>query len=138
MAGGLFQVEVVSPERPLFRGEAGSVVAEAHDGEVGLLHGHAPMVALLGTGVVRISYAGLHAGGERFAIRGGFLQVLGTDVKLLVTQAIREEDVDGAKAKAALEKVLEDLRHPATDDDYARLLDERRWYESQIRLASKG
>jgi F-type H+-transporting ATPase subunit epsilon len=136
--GGLFRVEVVSPERPLFRGEAGSIVAEAHDGEMGVLPGHAPMVSLLGTGVVRVAYAGLKEGSERFAIRGGFLQVLGKDVRLLVTQAVKAEDVDAAKARASLEKVVGDLQHPKDDADYARLLDDRRWYEAQIRIAARA
>ena len=138
MSGHLFEVELVSPERPLFRGEAGAVVAEGHDGQVGLLPGHAPLVSLLGTGVVRVHYAGLKEGDERFAVRGGFLQVLGRKVTLLVTDAVRAAEVDAGKAKAALETTLASLQHPKTDADYARLLDERRWWEAQIRIAAKA
>ena len=132
MAGSSFQVEIVSPERPLYRGEASAVTAESHDGEVGILPGHAPMVALLGTGIVAVR-AG--ASPERMAIRGGFLQVLGRKVTLLVTKAARREDVDAGRTKAELEKTLEGLRHPKSDDEFARLLDERRWLESQLKLA---
>ena len=133
MTASGFQVEIVSPERPLFRGEAAALVAESHDGELGILPGHAPMVALLGTGIVGVRAAGAP---ERFAIRGGFLQVLAGKVTLLVTQAARKEDVDPAKAKAALAKTLEALGHPKGDEDFARLLDERRWFEAQLRLAA--
>lgn len=136
MAEALFQVEIVSPERPLFRGEAGSVVAEGHDGEVGIKAGHAALMSLLGTGVVSVAVAGLHEGTERFAIRGGFLQVLGKKVTLLVTQAIKAGDVDRAKSSAALEKTVADLQHPKSDEDYARLLDDRRWFEAQLKLAA--
>jgi F-type H+-transporting ATPase subunit epsilon len=135
VADSLFQVELVSPERPLFRGEAGSVVAEGHDGQIGLLPGHAGMVSLLGTGVLRVHYAGLKEGDERFAVRGGFLQVLGRKVTLLVTDAIRAAEVDVAKATAALERTLEGLRHPKSDAEFERLLDERRWFETQLRIA---
>jgi len=137
LAGALFQVELVSPERPLFRGEASALTAEAHDGEVGILPRHAPMVALLGSGVVRVRTAGLREGTETFAIRGGFLQVLGGKATLLVTQAIGAADVDRARAAAAREKVLADLRHPKDDAAYASLLDERRWLEAQIRIAPR-
>lgn len=137
MAGSLFEVELVSPERPLFRGEAGAVVAEGHDGQLGLLPGHAPLVSLLGTGVVRVHYAGMKEGDERFAVRGGFLQVLGRRVTLLVTDAVRAGEVDAGKAKAALETTLAALRHPKTDAEYGRLLDERRWWEAQIRIAAR-
>jgi F-type H+-transporting ATPase subunit epsilon len=138
VAGGLFQVEIVSPERPLFRGEAGSLVAEGHDGEVGIKAGHAPLMALLGTGVVTVAFAGLREGTERFAIRGGFLQVLGKKVTLLVTQAIKAEDVDRAKASGALEKAVADLQHPESDAEFERLLDERRWWEAQLKVAGSA
>jgi F-type H+-transporting ATPase subunit epsilon len=135
LAGALFQVEIVSPARPIFRGEAQSVVAEGHDGEMGILPGHAPLVALLGTGIVRVATAGLHEGAERFAIHGGFLQVLGRKTTLLVTQAVKAGEVDRAKAQASLEKTVQALQHPKDDADYARLLDERRWWEAQLKLA---
>jgi F-type H+-transporting ATPase subunit epsilon len=131
-----FQVEIVSPERPLFRGAADAVVAESHDGEVGILPGHAPMVALLGTGIVRVRTTAGGSKGEGFAIRGGFLQVLAGKVTLLVTQAARREDVDPAKAKAALAKAIEALAHPKSDEEFARLLDERRWWETQLQLSA--
>ncbi len=137
MPDSLFQIEVVSPARPLFKGEAGSVVAEAYDGEIGVLPGHAPLVTMLGTGVVTVKYAGLRKGEERFAVRGGFLQVLGRKVTLLVTEARRAEDVDAPKVKAALDGVMETLHHPPSDAEYERLLDERRWLQSQLKIAAK-
>jgi len=133
MAGEPFHVEVVSPERPLLAGDAEGLVVEAHDGEMGIRPGHASMVSLLGTGIVRV--AGMGDKGGRFAIRGGFLQVCGSKVSLLVTEAVRENEVDPEKARAELERVKGDLRHPPSDEAFARLLDERRWYESQIRIA---
>ncbi len=136
MAESLFQVEVVGPEKPLFKGEAGSLVAEAFDGEMGIQPGHAPLVTMLGTGVVRVNYAGLKPGEEMFAIRGGFLQVLGNRITLLVTEARRAEDVDAPKTKAALDAVVASLQHPPSDAEYERLLDERRWLESQLKVAA--
>ena len=44
----MLKVSVISPEAVLFVGETDSVVAPAYDGEVGILTGHAPMMALLG------------------------------------------------------------------------------------------
>jgi len=134
VAESALQVELVSPARPLFRGPAAAVVAEAHDGEMGILPGHAPLVALLGTGVVRVRTPG-GGGTEAFAVRGGFVQVLGGRVSLVVTQAVAASDVDRAAAEAALAKAVEGLAHPRGDDEFARLLDERRWCEAQIRIA---
>ena len=48
------KVSVISPERTLFDGSVESLVAPAFDGEVGILPGHAPMLTLLGKGVLRL------------------------------------------------------------------------------------
>jgi F-type H+-transporting ATPase subunit epsilon len=75
---------IISPERVLFEGEVTSVVAPAFDGEVGILARHAPMVALLGTGVLRLEAIG--GGPRRFKVSGGFLQVA-DDVVRVVTES---------------------------------------------------
>ena len=74
------KVSVISPEASLFEGDAESVVVPAYDGEVGILTGHAPMMTLLGKGNLRIDAAG---GARRFAIEGGFLQVINNQVRVV-------------------------------------------------------
>ncbi len=74
-------VQVISPERVLFEGTASSVTAPAHDGEVGILPSHAPLMTLLGTGELRLG------GGERFNVRGGFLQVADNTVRVVTEWA---------------------------------------------------
>jgi F-type H+-transporting ATPase subunit epsilon len=77
----VLKVSVISPEASLFEGEAESVVAPAFDGEVGILTGHAPMMTLLGKGELQVmSGAG---GPRRFAIEGGFLQVVNNQVRVV-------------------------------------------------------
>ena len=78
------RVAVISPERTVFEGEADMVVAPAWDGEVGVLRGHAPMLALLGEGELRVRTP---AGEQRFRVRGGFLQVADDVVTVLSEQA---------------------------------------------------
>ncbi|HYC51499.1 MAG TPA: ATP synthase F1 subunit epsilon [Gemmatimonadaceae bacterium] len=73
-------MSVISPEASLFEGDAESVVVPAYDGEVGILTGHAPMMTLLGKGQLRIDAAG---GARRFAIEGGFLQVINNQVRVV-------------------------------------------------------
>ena len=67
-------VTVISPERAVFDGEATSVVAPAYDGLVGILPRHAPLMTLLGDGVLTVQ-----RGSEtsRYRVSGGFLQVVG-------------------------------------------------------------
>ena len=80
----VLNVSVISPERVLFEGGARSVVAPAYDGEVGILPSHAPMMAVLGRGVLRVDGAG---GALRFQVEGGFLQVVDNQVRVVTERA---------------------------------------------------
>jgi F-type H+-transporting ATPase subunit epsilon len=80
----VLKVSVISPEAVLFEGDAEMVVAPAFDGEVGILTGHAPMVTLLGRGVLRV---GGGSGGRRFEVDGGFLQVADNLVRVVTERA---------------------------------------------------
>jgi F-type H+-transporting ATPase subunit epsilon len=78
----MLKVSVISPEAVLFEGETDSVVAPAFDGEVGILTGHAPLMALLGNGQLRLGSAGKH-----FTVSGGFMQVLNDQVRVVTEKA---------------------------------------------------
>jgi F-type H+-transporting ATPase subunit epsilon len=78
------RVTVVSPERQLFEGDATAVVAPAYDGEVGILPRHAPFLTLLGQGTLVIRHG---AEAQRFVVAGGFAQVAGNRVRVVVEQA---------------------------------------------------
>jgi F-type H+-transporting ATPase subunit epsilon len=79
----MLKVSVISPEAVLFQGETDSIVAPAYDGEIGILTGHAPLMALLGEGQLRLGTGS----GTRFNISGGFMQVLNNDVRVVTEKA---------------------------------------------------
>ncbi|GAC1411634.1 MAG: hypothetical protein NVSMB53_07540 [Gemmatimonadaceae bacterium] len=79
----MLKVSVISPEAVLFEGETDSVVAPAYDGEVGILTGHAPLMALLGEGLLRLGGGSARS----FKVSGGFMQVLNNDVRVVTEQA---------------------------------------------------
>jgi F-type H+-transporting ATPase subunit epsilon len=78
------RVSVITPESTAFEGEADQVVAPAWDGEMGILPGHAPMMALLGEGRLRVTSGG---GTSTFRIARGFLQVADDAVSILTEEA---------------------------------------------------
>ena len=80
----MLKISVISPEATLFEGEASSVTAPAFDGEVGILKDHAPMVTTLGKGVLTIG-----DGVARFAVEGGFLQVVDNVVRVVTEKAAK-------------------------------------------------
>jgi F-type H+-transporting ATPase subunit epsilon len=85
-------VSIISPEAAVFDGEADSVVAPAFDGDVGILANHAPLMTVLGTGVLTVKAGGV---ARRFHVQGGFLQVVKNSVRVLAEQV--QGDADAAK-----------------------------------------
>ena len=83
---GALRVTVLSPEQTVYQGPADGVVVPAFDGEVGILTGHAPIMTLLGRGVLRLSGAA-GAAGARFQVEGGFLQVVDNQVRVVTERA---------------------------------------------------
>jgi F-type H+-transporting ATPase subunit epsilon len=73
-------VTVISPEASMFDGEADAVIAPAFDGQVGILANHAPFMTLLGQGTLSVRRTD---GTSRFAVRGGFLQVVDNRVRVV-------------------------------------------------------
>ena len=83
-ATGALHVVVMSPETTVFEGGAEGVVIPAWDGEVGILRGHAPLMAILGSGEVRITTGGRV---QKFQVDGGFAQVVENVVTVLSEKA---------------------------------------------------
>lgn len=104
------QVELVSPERILYSGEADMVIARSAGGEIAFLTGHAPFVGTLGIGrvVVRAS----DGTSVVAAVHGGFVEVKDDRVTILSDVAELADQIDVARAREALSR--------AGDDDEAR------------------
>jgi F-type H+-transporting ATPase subunit epsilon len=99
------EVELVTPERVLFSGEAEFVVLRADGGEIMFLPHHADFVGAVDICVVRIAVAeGEGEGGElRAAMAGGFVHVADNKVTVLAGIAELADDIDVARARRALE-----------------------------------
>ena len=82
--GAALRVSVITPEATIYEGEAEQVVAPAYNGSLGILRGHAPLMALLGTGTLRIDQGGRQ---QRYTVSGGFLQVVDNTVTVLSEHA---------------------------------------------------
>ncbi len=78
-------VRVVSPDKVVFEGESSSIVAPAWDGQVGIMPGHAPMLALLGSGKLNVDQPG--GGSDSFHVAGGVLKVERNTVTVLTEYA---------------------------------------------------
>jgi|SRR5664279_1883452 len=97
------QVDLVSVERAIWSGEATAVFARTAAGELGILPGHTALLGALEPGwLVRIDRAG--ADSLRVAVHGGFLSVRKDGVSVLAEMAETADEIDVARARAALER----------------------------------
>lgn len=93
-------VAVVSAERLLWQGAARSIVAKTPEGEIGILPGHEPVLALLVESPLRIETME----GEKVlvAVHGGFFAVDSNRVQVIAETAELAREIDVERAKAAL------------------------------------
>jgi F-type H+-transporting ATPase subunit epsilon len=115
-------VELLMPDRSLWSGEAGMVIAKTIDGDVGILTGRAPLFGILSPGsLVRIEPAG--AGDEgtgtevRAAVRDGFLSVSDDRVSILASSGTLAGDVDVPSAHADLDAATAEAGSPAAAEE---------------------
>jgi F-type H+-transporting ATPase subunit epsilon len=103
------QVELVSPEKVVFSGEATQVITRTlGGGEIAFLPGHAPFVGALTENHTRITLA--DGGQLDVAVHGGFVQVGNNKVSILSDIAELADDIDRPRAMAAAERAEASLR----------------------------
>lgn len=113
-------VDIVSAETQIFSGKAEMVIAPAVNGELGILPFHAPLLARLKPGMVRIVVGGDTR--ESVFVSGGFIEVQPHVVTILADTAQRSRDLDEAAARAAKERIEREIDgHRLAPADYARL-----------------
>ena len=133
MAG--LQVHLVTPEREVWSGEADFVTARGVDGDLGVLPGHAPLLAALAVGPVFID-----AGGSRTAVAvdGGFLHVAHEDdvtrVDILAEHALLSEELGQDDAESR-ERRADELR---SEDRLDEAREERAKAAVRRRVAENG
>lgn len=90
------RLSIVTPMRAFVETSADSVVAPGSEGELGVLPGHAPVLATLKPGVVRYSEGGRTS---RVAIGGGLVEVTQERVTVLAPTAESPDQIDPAEAE---------------------------------------
>jgi F-type H+-transporting ATPase subunit epsilon len=100
-------VELLTPDRSLWSGEADMVIAKTIDGDIGVQSGHSPVFGILSPGsLVRIrEVPGDENPGDvvRCAVRDGFLSVTADRVSILTSVGELSGEVDVPAARADLE-----------------------------------
>ena len=127
-------VDIVSAEREIYSGRAELVAAMLAEGEIGILPRHAPLLARLKPGEVRVKTPTEELA---FYVSGGLLEVQPHVVTVLADTAVRARDLDEAAALKAKERAEEALRNRQVDIDYAKAQAELAEAIAQLRAIQK-
>lgn len=111
------RLDIVTPERIVYSEDVNMVIARATDGDLGVLPGHAPLVAGLAIWPLRILQ---DEGERRISICGGFIEVRPDKVTILASCAELPEEIDVKRAEAARARAEGRIKEARPDIDMAR------------------
>ncbi|MCX6117916.1 MAG: ATP synthase F1 subunit epsilon [Proteobacteria bacterium] len=115
-------LEILSPEKILFRGAAKSVMMPGKLGYMTILPGHTDLIAELDVGILEFLPVDSNQS-QKYFVAGGFGEVKGGVVRVLVDVVEKISDINKDRAKSAEKRALERLEGKSNDEiDYARAL----------------
>jgi F-type H+-transporting ATPase subunit epsilon len=132
-------VSLVTPDGPVFEGEAEMLIVPGADGEIGVLARHAPLVAMLKAGSTRVH---IRRDGEvrEFATGPGFFKVEQDRALALVDDAVDTKEIDDERARDQLETAkaeLEQVERGESDADRWQLEQRIKHAENQLTVVGR-
>jgi F-type H+-transporting ATPase subunit epsilon len=127
------QVRLVTPDRVLIDQDADAVELPSKSGYMEVLYGHAPLLAELGVGEVRLH--GGPGGDQTYFVVWGFVEVLPDRVTILAQNAIKPEEIDAGAAQQELERGQK-LWNEAGEDAEKYAQANEVIHEAEVKLAS--
>lgn len=113
---------IVTRERKIIDAQVDEVILPASDGEIGVLPGHTPLLAMLGIGMIRYRQGTtLH----RLVISWGFAEVLPDRVIVLAERGFLPTEVDRATAEQERIKAEREIADLSSNDPEFALVEAR-------------
>ena len=117
MADNTFNLQIISPTRIFFDGDATMVEMKTTEGEIGVLAGHIPLTAILEPGVLKIHQAD---GIKEAALHDGFVEIQKTKVTVLAESCEWPDEIDVKRAEEAKERAEKRIHSEREDVDMFR------------------
>jgi F-type H+-transporting ATPase subunit epsilon len=117
MADNLFTVEIITPDRVFYHGEATMIEFNTVEGEIGVFKDHIPLTTVIAPGIVTITEG---EDKKQAAVHAGFAEILGDKVTLLAEIAEWPDEIDLDRARRAEDRALERLNHRDENLDVMR------------------
>ena len=137
-----FQVVIVTPEQQVLDETVSQAIIPAHDGQIGILTGRAPLLVKLGQGPLQLDLAGGgqgrqggSAGGTRtFYVEGGIAQMKDNNLTVVTQMAVPAEEINAETARAELaEATAQVANDEKTQEDRTRRLNRARMMQEMAK-----
>ncbi len=136
MAEKTFKLEIVTPRRIVFSGDVESISAPGVVGGFQVLYNHAPLLAAIGVGEVKVRQV---EGKEvRYATSGGFVDVVKNHVTMLAETAESADEIDVKRAEAAKDRAAKRLQERPAEMNEERARVALLRAINRLRVAQRG
>jgi F-type H+-transporting ATPase subunit epsilon len=130
-----FLLEVATPGRRLVHEPALEAQIPGADGYLGVLPGHAPLLGQLGIG--ELQYKLKDGQTHRALIAGGFVEVTQNTVRVLADVCENPDEIDVARARAALKRASDRMSKIDGDIDVGRAINAMRRAQERLALVAR-
>ncbi len=136
MTDKLFTLDIVTPRKLLYTGEVASFSAPGVVGNFQVLVNHAPMLAQIGIGEMKLR----ESDGREicYATSGGFVDVRANHVVVLAETAEPASEIDGQRAAAARDRALKAMEQRLSEQERENRRDALQRALNRLRVAGKG
>ncbi len=113
----MFKLQIVTPERVFYEGDASMVELSTTEGDIGVYANHIPMTAIVAPGILKI-----HEGAEvkKAALHAGFIEVLPQEVTIMAEVIEWPDEIDIKRADEARIRAERRLKDNSAENDVLR------------------
>ena len=133
---GTFSLQIVTPEREVYSSQVESVTLPGLESSFGVLRNHAPLIAALEAGIVRIVDAELKE--INLAVGGGFFQVAKNQAILLADSAEFPHEINLDRARESESKARSSLDSQLEGEQFQREQAEAALKRARVRMRLVG
>ncbi len=129
-----FKLEIATPTKLVLEEDVTSAEIPGSNGYLGILPDHAPLLGLLGAGVLTYTHKDKK---NYLAVDSGFIEVLDNSVRVLAERADFAKTISLDAARKELADAQNAMDHPAADANYEALVEGVKQAQARIDAAQK-
>ena len=107
-------LEIITPEKVVYKDDVDEVVAPTINGEIAILPSHVDLLTQVSPGELIVKKGSSQ---QYLAITGGFLEVSDNKISILADYAIKAQDIEVARAQEAKRRAEKLMEEKTSDND---------------------